>query len=78
MFTITGMKEPPELRESWIDRVIREAAERGEFDDLPGKGKPLEVLAEQYDENWWVKRWLQREGIDPKELGKILSRRRSS
>ena len=26
---------------SVIDRIIAEAAARGEFDDLPGKGKPL-------------------------------------
>jgi hypothetical protein len=27
--------------ESALDRQIRAAEERGEFDDLPGKGKPL-------------------------------------
>ena len=27
--------------ESWIDRQIRQAQERGDFDNLPGKGKPL-------------------------------------
>ncbi len=27
--------------ESPIDKIIREARERGEFDDLPGKGKPI-------------------------------------
>jgi DnaJ family protein C protein 28 len=29
--------------ESWIDQQIREAREKGEFDDLPGKGKPLDL-----------------------------------
>ena len=30
-------------RESWIDQQIREAQERGEFDNLPGKGRPLDL-----------------------------------
>jgi DnaJ family protein C protein 28 len=29
--------------ESWIDQQIREAQERGEFDNLPGRGKPLDL-----------------------------------
>lgn len=62
--------------ESWIDRVIREAAERGEFDDLEGAGKPLEALDQRYDENWWVKRWIKRENLDPAALEKLLEDRR--
>lgn len=49
--------------ESWIDRQIREAQERGEFDDLPGKGKPLTDLDQPYDEMWWVKQKLRRENV---------------
>jgi hypothetical protein len=30
--------------DSWVDQQIREATERGEFDNLPGKGKPLSNL----------------------------------
>lgn len=29
--------------ESLVDRKIREAQEQGEFDNLPGKGKPLDL-----------------------------------
>ena len=29
--------------ESWIDEEIRQAQERGAFDDLPGKGKPVDL-----------------------------------
>jgi hypothetical protein len=47
--------------ESWIERQIREAQERGEFDDLPGAGKPLRGLDEPHDELWWVKEKLRRE-----------------
>ena len=31
--------------ESAIEQKIREAIERGEFDDLPGKGKPIDLEA---------------------------------
>ncbi len=54
--------------ESFADRQIREAMERGEFDDLPGAGAPLPVLDEPYEPNWWVKRWVRREGITADEL----------
>ncbi len=54
--------------EGYADRQIREAMERGEFDDLPGAGQPLPDLGESYDANWWVKRWVQREGISAEEL----------
>ncbi len=32
---------PDQSWESWIDEIIREAQARGEFDNLPGAGKPL-------------------------------------
>jgi hypothetical protein len=49
--------------ESAIDRQIREAQERGEFDNLPGAGKPIPGIADPYDENWWVKSLLKRENV---------------
>ena len=49
--------------ESRIDRQIREAQERGEFDDLPGAGQPIPDRGELHDENWWLKQWIQRENI---------------
>jgi hypothetical protein len=49
--------------ESWIDHQIREAEERGEFDDLPGAGKPIPDLDKPFDEMWWVKDKLRREGL---------------
>jgi Domain of unknown function (DUF1992) len=57
-------RKPPGARwESWIDRQIREAEERGEFDDLPGAGKPIPDLDKPFDELWWVKDKLRREGL---------------
>ena len=49
--------------ESWIDRAIREAADRGEFDDLPGAGRPIPDLDASYDDAWWAKQLLKREGL---------------
>ena len=51
-------------RESWVDRQIREAQERGEFDNLPGAGKPLRDLGDPNDPDWWVKRYIEREKLD--------------
>ncbi|MCK6459065.1 MAG: DUF1992 domain-containing protein [Planctomycetes bacterium] len=49
--------------EHFIDRLIREAQERGEFDNLPGTGKPIPDLDKPHDELWWVKQLLEREEI---------------
>ena len=49
--------------ESWVDRQIREAIERGEFDNLPGQGKPIKGLNGRDDENWWLKAYLEREQL---------------
>lgn len=48
---------------SWIDRQIEDAHQRGEFDGLPGAGRPLPGLGKPYDEMWWVKQKLRRENL---------------
>jgi len=52
-----------ELWESLAERRIREAGERGEFDNLPGAGQPLPGLDGSYDPDWWVKEWLRRNSL---------------
>ncbi len=49
--------------ESWVERQIREATERGEFDNLPGAGQPLPGLTGREDEDWWIKNFVERERI---------------
>lgn len=62
-------RKPPNLDvETWIDRQIREAGERGEFDDLPGSGKPLPGLDRPHDELWWIKDKVLREGLSTEAL----------
>jgi hypothetical protein len=53
-----------ERYESWVERQIREAQERGAFDNLPGAGKPIPGLNRE-DPNWWVKGLLEREQLRP-------------
>ena len=36
--------------ESLIDQKIREAMEQGEFDDLPGKGKPVDTSVNPFED----------------------------
>jgi hypothetical protein len=46
----------------WVDLQVRRAMERGDFDDLPGAGKPLR-LPDRHDPDWWVKSLIERERI---------------
>ena len=58
--------------ESWVDRQIRDAIERGEFDNLPGAGQPLSLSD---DPDWWIKAKIAREDIAPL-LPTVLALRR--
>ncbi|WP_392667528.1 DUF1992 domain-containing protein [Streptomyces sp. LN785] len=49
--------------ESWVDKQIRDSEQRGDFSRLPGFGKPLPGLDRPYDETWWIKSKMQREGL---------------
>ncbi len=49
--------------ESWIEAQITEARARGEFENLPGFGKPLPDLTGDHDEMWWIRNWLKRENL---------------
>ncbi|WDV51365.1 DUF1992 domain-containing protein [Streptomyces coeruleorubidus] len=61
---MTERKPPGVDFESWVDKQIRDAETRGEFERLPGAGKPLPADVDAtYDELWWVKRKMAREGI---------------
>lgn len=47
----------------WVDMQIQQAMRRGEFDDLPGAGKPIPGIDRPHDPDWWVKRLIERERI---------------
>ena len=48
---------------TWVDLQVRQAMERGDFDNLPGQGKPIEDLGAEHDPDWWVKKLVERENI---------------
>ncbi|MGW3953337.1 DnaJ family domain-containing protein [Streptomyces sp. NPDC004752] len=61
---MTERKPPGVPFETWVDKQIRDAQGRGEFDRLTGAGRPLpQDVDATYDELWWVKRKMAREGL---------------
>ncbi|MFI6783146.1 DnaJ family domain-containing protein [Micromonospora sp. NPDC050276] len=58
------------MTEAWeasVEAKIQDAVQRGEFDDLPGMGKPIPGRGAPYDEAWWIKSFLEREAL-PSDL----------
>jgi hypothetical protein len=60
---MTERKPPGVSFETWADKQIRDAERRGDFAALPGAGKPLPSLDAPYDEMWWIRGKMQREGL---------------
>ncbi len=73
-----GEPRPARKGESAIEKQIRQAIERGEFDHLPGKGKPLDLSENPYTPADWrlAYKVLQDAGIAPDwiELDKEIRR----
>jgi len=67
-----GAAGPSDLqRSAYVETVIQQAIRRGEFDDLPGAGKPLEGLGRVHDPDWWIRRKIETErltGLGPPAL----------
>lgn len=60
-----------EQRASFVELQIQQAIRRGEFDELPGAGKPLTGLGRTYDPDWWIRQKIERErltGLGPPAL----------
>ena len=58
-------------RAAVVETVIQQAMRRGDFDDLPGAGKPIPGLGESHDPDWWIRRKIEREqltGLGPPAL----------
>lgn len=72
------MPEDPAPRyESFQERIVREAIERGEFDGLEGAGKPLRLRFAN-DPDWWIKEKIERERLqdDLREFAKWKASKR--
>ena len=61
MDAMTERKPTGVTFESWVEKQIREARERGSFDSLPGAGRPLPPTAS--DELAWVREKAKKEGL---------------
>jgi hypothetical protein len=76
-------EEPPEddpaASRSWseaeraaiVEVSIEQAIRRGDFDNLPGAGKPIPGLGSTTDPDWWIRRKIERErltGLGPPAL----------
>jgi hypothetical protein len=51
--------------------AIQQAMRRGDFDNLPGAGKPLEGLGSRHDPDWWIRQKIRNEqltGLGPPAL----------
>jgi hypothetical protein len=60
---VTERKPPGVSFETFVERQIREAQERGAFDNLPGAGKPIPGIDGPDDELWWVRQLMRRENL---------------
>lgn len=67
----TGRASTEAERAAIVEAAIQQAIRRGEFDDLPGAGKPIPGLGTTTDPDWWIKRKIERErltGLGPPAL----------
>jgi hypothetical protein len=66
-------RERPLLSDRAIQIVaenrIRAAMDAGEFDNLPGFGRPSALIDEPYDPHWWIRRKLRNEKLTPAQIG---------
>ncbi|MGB3187254.1 MAG: DUF1992 domain-containing protein [Ornithinimicrobium sp.] len=59
-----GESATPEQIDNWVEHSIKQAQRRGDFDNLPGAGKPLSPMDHPNDPDWWLRSLIQRERID--------------
>ena len=61
---VTERKPPGMSFETWVDAQIAEGMARGDFDDLPGAGKPLPVRSPDETAYEWVLEKARKENLD--------------
>ena len=61
---MSGRKPIGTSFEDWVERQVREAQERGDFDHLPGAGAPLPGLDREFSADQWAADKARREGYD--------------
>jgi len=60
----------PELKRTLVEKRIQEAMDRGEFDNLPGAGKPLHIEEPpvKNEDLWWALKILKQANFVPDEV----------
>jgi hypothetical protein len=63
-----GQAKPPMVlnaqnKAEFVETAIQLAIRRGDFDDLPGAGKPIEGLGTHHDPDWWIRRKIETENL---------------
>jgi hypothetical protein len=61
---VTERKPPGVSFETWVDRQIAQAQERGDFTALPGAGRPLKNLDREETAYDWALAKARKEGVD--------------
>lgn len=59
---LTG-QQSMDARAQYVEIAIQQAMRRGDFDGLPGAGKPLRGLNDVNDPDWWIRRKIERENL---------------
>ena len=50
-------------RAAIVEVAIEQAIRRGDFDNLPGSGKPIPGSGASNDPDWWIRRKIERERL---------------
>lgn len=61
---VTERKPPGMTFETWVDMQIAQGMARGDFDDLPGSGKPLPARSAEETAYDWVLERARKEDLD--------------
>lgn len=61
--TALSGQQSMDARAQYVEIAIQQAMRRGDFDALPGAGKPLHGLTEVNDPDWWIRRKIERENL---------------
>lgn len=62
-------RKPPAMSyPDWVELQIREAQQRGAFENLPGAGKPIADIDSKRGESDWIASYLRKENVDPSVL----------
>jgi hypothetical protein len=61
--TALSGQQSMDARAQYVEIALQQAMRRGDFDDLPGAGKPLTGLTEVTDPDWWIRRKIERENL---------------